>query len=36
MQDGDIIWGSPKLQIFFFFFFFSGGGLADIPDIFWG
>ena len=29
MQDGDIIWGSPKLQIFFL-------GLADIPDIFWG
>ena len=29
VQDGDIIWGSPKLQIFL-------GGLADIPDIFWG
>ena len=28
VQDGDIIWGSPKLQIFL--------GLADIPDIFWG
>ena len=29
MQDGDILWGSPKLQIFF------GVGL-DIPGIFWG
>ena len=24
VQDGDIIWGSPKLQIFFFFL--GGGG----------